>query len=389
MTTLRLALVAGELSGDTLGAGLLQELSSRGIAVEAFGVGGPAMQAAGLETWFDAREISVMGIGEVVRHLPRLLRLKKRLFRQILARRPHAFIGIDLPDFNLALAAGLHQEGIATVQYVSPSVWAWRPRRVKKIARAIDLVLCLLPFETDFYRQHNVRAAFVGHPLADNIAPETDCAPARRQLDLDSTSPVVAVLPGSRVSEVQALSGLFLEAARQVAKKLPDVQFITALASDPVSDCWNTAVNAHPDAPPVTVCGAPAATVIAAANVTLLASGTVALEALLVGRPMVVSYRLSGFTWWFVRTFNLLNVERFSLPNLLAGRDLVPELMQEDARPERLAEAVISQYHRRHDQELHSAYAAIRAQLSMNADAAAATALLDLVQHTQRKTDDR
>lgn len=383
MGKLRLAMVAGELSGDTLGAGLLTALAQRGIEVEAFGVGGPAMQRAGLEVWFDAREISVMGLAEVVRHLPRLLRLKRQLKTRIIARQPHAFVGIDLPDFNLALASNLRESTVTTVQYVSPSVWAWRPKRVRKIAKAIDLVLCLLPFEPAFYAKHQVLAAFVGHPLVDAIATQPEVITARQELALPLDKPTIALLPGSRVAEVASLSGIFLRTATLIQKQLPEVRFVTALASAETRAVWHAAAGAHRDAPDVTVCEAPACTVIGAADTVLLASGTVALEALLVGRPMVVSYRVSAFTHWLMKTFKLLKVRHFSLPNLLAERALVPELVQDDAVPEKLAAAVIGQYARRADPGLHDAYAQVRQALSGNANHAAADALLQLLRQKQ------
>ncbi|MFK8030573.1 MAG: lipid-A-disaccharide synthase [Gammaproteobacteria bacterium] len=379
--TLRLAMVAGELSGDTLGAGLLRELDRRGIRTEAVGVGGPAMQKAGLTSWWQAEDIAVMGLAEVVKHLPRLLKLKRQLLQRIRNYQPHAFVGIDLPDFNLRMAAGLRGPGCKTLQYVSPSVWAWRPKRVHAIAAAVDRVLCVLPFEPDFYAQHEVPATFVGHPLADTVSVQPDTAVARRRLKVASDAPVFALLPGSRGAEVKTLAPIMLEAARQIASQRAGAQFITALAGQAASIEWHAAVAAAPAAPAVSICEAPATEVIAASDVTVLASGTVALEALLLGRPMVMTYRLSPLTGWVVNRFNLMHVEYFSLPNLLTDSMglgvFVPELVQDDAEPDKIAAAALDQYEQRHCPERLAAFAKVQKVLAVDANERAVDALLE------------
>ncbi|MEM7084112.1 MAG: lipid-A-disaccharide synthase [Pseudomonadota bacterium] len=380
---LRLALVAGELSGDTLGAGLLNQLASQGIQVEAVGVGGPAMQQAGLTSWWEAEDIAVMGLTEVVRHLPRLLRLKRELAKRIRAFQPHAFIGIDLPDFNLRLARSVRSDTCRTIQYVSPSVWAWRPGRVKTIAQAIDQVWCLLPFEPTFYRSHGVSARFVGHPLADRIVPINDHRNARTVLSIDHDRPVFALLPGSREGEVKSLAPVFLNAAKQLQKRHPNAEFVTRLAGSAAARTWREAVAANPSSPLVTECEGTAAEVMAASDVVILASGTVALEALLVGRPMVMAYRLSAFTAWIINRFNLMHVEHFSLPNLLTSEQglgvFVPELVQDDAEPAKIAAAAHEQYMQRHDNARRDAFNAVREQLAVDANTKATEALLEIL----------
>ncbi len=379
--TLRLAMVAGELSGDTLGAGLLRALEQRGIAVEAFGVGGPGMQEAGLTSWWQAEDIAVMGLAEVVRHLPRLLSLKKQLINRIRTNQPHAFVGIDLPDFNLRLAKALRGPECKTIQYVSPSVWAWRPKRVYGISAAVDRVLCLLPFEPDFYEQHNVKADFVGHPLADSIACVGDTVAARLRLSIDYDGPIYSLLPGSRGNEVRTLAPLMLEAARLIKQADSEARFIVALAGAAAADAWREAVVSNSTAPDVEVCDASAASVIAASDVAVLASGTVALEALLVGRPMVMTYRLSKLTTWVVNRFNLMHVEYFSLPNLLTDSMnlgvFVPELVQDDAKPDKIAKAALEQYTKRHDPARRAAFRQVQEVLAVDANERAADALLN------------
>ncbi len=380
-STLRLALVAGELSGDTLGSGLLHELSRRGIDVDAVGIGGPAMQDAGLTSWWQAEDIAVMGLAEVVRHLPRLLKLKRQLLEKIRAHQPHAFIGIDLPDFNLRVAAALRTEQCKTVQYVSPSVWAWRPKRVHTIAAAVDRVLCVLPFEPGFYARYDVEADFVGHPLADAITPEPGTVDARTRLGLPVAGEVFALLPGSRRAEVSSLAPLMLEAARIVARTHRNARFVTAIAGKAAAGAWQDAVALNPNAPRVSVCNVKASEVIAAADVTVLASGTVALEALLVGRPMVMTYRLSALTAWAVNRFKLMHVEYFSLPNLLTDSMqlgvFVPELVQDDAEPAKIAKATLEQYEQRRNPERIAAFAKVQDVLAVDANERAVDALLE------------
>ena len=316
---LRVGIVAGEHSGDQLGAALIAALRERAPAVECFGVAGPKMIAQGCEAWARSEELAVMGLTEVLRHLPRLLRLRSGLRRRFAAARPDVFVGIDAPEFNLPLARQLKAAGIRTAQYVSPQVWAWRQGRVRTIGGACDLVLCLLPFESEFYRRHGVRAEFVGHPLADEIPLVVDREAARRALGLDPLTPVVALLPGSRIGEVSRLAAPFAAAAARIATRRPGWQFLAPMASPAAREAFMREIAQVPDVPAIRVLDGQAQRALAAAEGVIVASGTATLETLLTGRPMVVAYRVSAATAFLLRTLKLVKVPYFSQPNLLAG----------------------------------------------------------------------
>jgi lipid-A-disaccharide synthase len=341
MGSLRIAVVAGETSGDQLGAALLAALRARAPGLQVRGVCGPLMRTAGCEPLADAHELAVMGLVEVLAHLPRLLRLRRRLRREILAWSPDVFIGIDAPEFNLGLASQLHAAGLRTVQYVSPQVWAWRERRVRGIARACDLVLCLLPFEPAFYARHAVRARFVGHPLADQIPLDGDRVAARSALGLTSGATVVALLPGSRRGEVTRLGPDFVAAAVTLAASTPDIEFIAPMASSEVRVLFERACAAA--GARVRVLDGQARVALQAADAALVASGTASLEALLCRCPMVVAYRLSAATAFLLRALRMVRLRHFSLPNLLAGEALVPEFFQEAVTGTALAAALRAQ----------------------------------------------
>ncbi|MEO1575525.1 MAG: lipid-A-disaccharide synthase, partial [Pseudomonadota bacterium] len=338
-----IGVIAGEASGSALGADLLRALKRRRDDLNFVGVGGDDMAAEGLEQWLPARELAVMGLAEVIRHLPRLLRHRRTLRRRFEAARPDVFVGIDLPDFNLSVARWLRERGIQTVQYVSPSVWAWREKRVEGIARSVDEVLCLLPFEPDFYASHQVAARFVGHPLADQIPDAQPKAPARERLGLAATDRVVAVLPGSRRGEIERTADVFAEAMRRVRDALPDTRIVVPVADAPLGDELRARFAAHLPADAMLWLDRQAGDAMAAADSVLLASGTATLEGMLIGRPMVVGYRLAAATSFLIRRMNLVKVKHFSLPNLLADAPLVPELMQEALTPDAVADAVLSQ----------------------------------------------
>lgn len=338
----RFALVAGEASGDQLGSGLIHELRERYPAAIFAGVGGGAMRRAGLDAWHDASELAVMGLGEVLSHLPRLLALRRALRRRILGWRPDAFIGIDAPDFNLGLERMLHRHGVRTAHYVSPSIWAWRRGRARKIGRSVDRILCLFPMEPAIYAEYGVDARFVGHPLADAMPLDSDRRGARALLGVPRDGPLLAVLPGSRLSEIAKLGAIFLEAAALVARETPELQILVPAADERCGRALQALIAASPlGADAVRLLDGQAREAMAAADVVLLASGTATLEAMLAKRPMVVGYRVARSTQAIVKALGLLKVDRYALPNVLAGEDLVPELMQDDCTPEKLAAAVL------------------------------------------------
>ena len=337
-----IALVAGEASGDNLGAALIEALRARLPDARFVGVAGPRMRAAGCEAIADSGELALMGLAEILRHLPRLLRLRRRVTAEIVAARPAVFIGIDAPEFNLGLAARLKSQGIRTVQYVSPQVWAWRQGRVKGIGAACDRILCLLPFEPAFYSAHGVEARFVGHPLADQFPMQPDRAAARAALGLGEGDTVVAVLPGSREGEVSRLASPFAGAAAWLASHRPGLRFVAPMVNAAVRARFEADWTAAAPGLPVQALDGRAREALAAADVVLVASGTATLETLLSKRPMVVGYRLAGLTAFLLRRLGLVKVRHFSQPNLLAGREVVPEFLQEAATPEALGAALLA-----------------------------------------------
>jgi lipid-A-disaccharide synthase len=342
MGILRVAIVAGETSGDALGAALMGALRERTGPIEFRGVAGPAMRAAGCVALADAHELAVMGLIEPLQHLPRLLRLRSMLIKRISAWRPDLFIGVDAPAFNLGLAGRFKARGILTVQYVSPQVWAWRPGRVRTIARRCDLVLCLLPFEPEFYRSHAVRAEFVGHPLADQIPLQPDRAAARAALGLDARRPVLALLPGSRLGEVQRLAAAFIATAIELSRRRPQLQLLAPMANAAARAAFEQALLGAPAAAALNLqlLDGQAREALTAADAALVTSGTATLEALLCGCPMVVAYRVGALTAVLLRTLRLVRLRYFSLPNLLAGEALAPEFFQEAVTSENLSGAI-------------------------------------------------
>lgn len=339
---MHIAIVAGELSGDLLGAGLMAALKAHYPQLRFTGIGGPAMLAQGFQTVAPMERLAVMGLVEVLRHLPELLTIRRQLYRQFIADPPLAFIGIDAPDFNLGLERRLRVHGIPVVHYVSPSVWAWRPWRVRKIARTVDLMLTLFPFEAAFYREHGVPVRAVGHPLADAIPLRSDPAAARRTLGLPEwaeEAPVVALLPGSRLGEINRLAPLLLDTALWLNARRPDLRFVLPAATPRLYEALASLRAERAPALPLTLVQGQSRAVMAAADVVVLASGTATLEAMLLKRPMVVAYRVAPATAWIAR--RLVTISHFALPNLLAGRELVPEFIQEAATVENLGPAVL------------------------------------------------
>ena len=370
---LTVALVAGEASGDILGAGLMQALKAQHANVEFIGVGGPRMEAQGLESYFPQERLAVMGLVEVLGRLPELLSRRKRLLQTLLGVRPDVFIGIDAPDFNLDLALKLRRAGIKTVHYVSPSVWAWRQKRVLKIRDACDLMLTLFPFEAKFYDAHQVAVRFVGHPLADTIPLVSDRAAARTTLGLSQEGLIVALMPGSRGGEVGRLGELFLTAADRLRSMRPGIRFVVPCAS-PERRAQLEQMLIGRDLP-LTLLDGRSHEALAACNAVLIASGTATLEALLYKRPMVVAYSVSPLTFRILK--RLVKSPYVALPNLLAQRLLVPELLQDAATPDAMAQ-LLSPLLDNGDSQTEG-FDAIHRTLRCDASSQAADAVLELL----------
>ena len=370
---LTVALVAGEASGDILGAGLMQALKARHPDVRFIGIGGPRMEAQGLRSYFPLERLAVMGLVEVLGRLPELLARRKRLLKTFLDVRPDVFIGIDAPDFNLDLALKLRRNGIKTVHYVSPSVWAWRQNRVLKIRDACDLMLTLFPFEAKFYDAHQVAVRFVGHPLADAIPLVPDRAAARAELKLPQDGLVVALMPGSRGGEVGRLGPLFLAAAERLRSMRPGIRFVVPCASPERREQLEQ-ILAGRDLP-LTLLDGQSHTALAACNAVLIASGTATLEALLYKRPMVVAYSVAPLTFRILK--RMVRSPYVALPNLLAQRLLVPELLQDAATPDAMAR-LLSPLLDNGDVQTEG-FDAIHRTLRCDASSQAAGAVLELV----------
>lgn len=373
MRSLRVALVAGEASGDLLGAGLMRSIKARHPDVEFIGVGGPRMEAEGLRSYFPMERLAVMGLVEVLGRLFELLKRRRRLKEDILKAQPDVFIGIDAPDFNLDLELQLRRAGIKTVHYVSPSVWAWRQKRVFKIHDACDLMLTLFPFEARFYQEHRVPVRFVGHPLADTIPLSADRNAARDVLGLDVSVPVVALLPGSRGGEVTHLGPLFLDAAALMVTLQPDIRFVLPCANSHRRAQIEQMLDGR--SLPLTLLDGQSHQALAACDAVMIASGTATLEALLYKRPMVVAYKVAPLTYRILR--RMVKSPYVSLPNLLAQRLLVPELLQDDATPEALVEALLPLII--DGKEQTDGFDEIHRSLQRNASEEAADAVLKLV----------
>ncbi|MDQ3494960.1 MAG: lipid-A-disaccharide synthase, partial [Pseudomonadota bacterium] len=379
--SVRIALVAGEASGDQLGAGLIEQLRLRFPDACFAGIGGDAIRASGMDTWHDASELSVMGLSEVLTDLPRLLRLRRGLRERLLAWHPDVFIGIDAPDFNLGLERQLKQRGLRTVHYVSPSVWAWREGRAARIGRSADRVLCLFPMEPAIYARHGVDARFVGHPLADMMPLAPDRAGARVRLGLEAARPVLAVLPGSRLGEIARLGTHFLDAAARVAAEVPGLQVVVPAANPACRRAIEAQLSgAKLPLADVRLLDGQAREAMVASDVVLLASGTATLEAMLAKRPMVVGYRVAPLTHALVRGFGMLKVDRYALPNVLAHEDLVPELMQRECTPQNLASAVLALLRQPHSgATLAARFRELHLALRRDASARAADAVAELL----------
>lgn len=376
---MRIAIAAGESSGDSLGAGLIRAILEREPGARFVGIAGAKMRAAGCDAWYRTESLSVMGLAEVLRHLPRLLKLRREFAARLLADPPDVFCGIDSPDFNLPLAARLRAAGIRTVQYVSPQVWAWRQSRVKSIANAVDEVLCVLPFETDFYRSHGVDARFVGHPLADEIPLVVDRAQARAALGIDPARPLLALLPGSRRAEVNRLARPFAETAQWLAARIDGLQVAVAIAHEGLSEEWDSRTAGIAEASTDRCFVGRAREVLSAADVVLTASGTASLEAMLLRRPMVVAYRMSAFSYWLFSRMGIRKLPFYSLPNLLAGRELAAEFVQREVKPELLGPALLNALEHGAEDERTTLMQSLHERLRQGGSGLAADAILALL----------
>ena len=383
---LRIAIVAGEASGDILGAGLIKSLKAYFPDVEVEGIAGELMLAEGAKTLYPLERLSVMGLTEVLGRLPELLNIRKELIQRWKNNPPDLFIGIDAPDFTLKLERKLHDAGITTVHYVSPSVWAWRRKRVVSIKQGTDLMLTLLPFEADFYREHQQRVAFVGHPLADQFPLKPDTEGQRQVLGVDQNARVIALLPGSRGGEVSRLATLFLEAARLLHQRYPDLEFLLPAANQARYDFLKQLIDSdYPDLP-VKLLLKQSGAVMAASDVILIASGTATLEAMFCKKPMVVAYRLSALTYFILS--KLVKSRWISLPNLLAKETLVPEILQNHVTPDRLVNEIDTWLNDPEAcQELEKRFTQLHELLRGGASQRAAQAIVELLNDKQVSRD--
>ena len=380
-----IVLVAGEASGDTLGQHLIHAIKERLPGARFAGVAGPKMIAAGCEAWEHAESLAIMGLFEVLKHLPRLFRMRRSLVERLLADPPALFIGIDAPEFNLGLAARLHAAGIPTIQYVSPQVWAWRQGRVRKIAAAVDRVLCLLPFEKQFYDSYAVKAIFVGHPLADEIPLELDRHAARSVLGMPGNGSCIAVLPGSRHGEVSRLGPDFARTVAWVAHKRPDMQFVAPMVNARMKALFAGFLREAGVEGKVRLLEGQAHTAMAASDAVLLASGTATLEATLVKRPMVVAYRLGFLTSLILKVPGMVTSSFFAQPNLLANRRVVPEFFNAEVTAERLGPALLEQIDRPDRADVVATFTGIHQSLRRDASRRAADAVVELLEETERR----
>ncbi|MEY6431639.1 lipid-A-disaccharide synthase [Thioalkalicoccus limnaeus] len=378
MTTI--GIVANEPSGDQLGAALIRALRDRRPDLTFIGVAGPRMQQAGCATLVDIERLSVMGLTEVLGHLPALLRIRRELVRHFLTERPALFIGIDAPDFNLGLERRLRDAGLPTVHMVCPTVWAWRPRRVETIRRAADLVLSLFPFEQTFLQRHRVPARYVGHPLADQIPAHSDREACRTALGLGGAGPWIAILPGSRRGEVARLAEPFIATARWCLARRPTLRFVVPLVNARVRDAFAATLGRVAPDLPIELIDGHGREAMAASDLVLTASGTATLEALLLKRPMVVAYRIHPLTYQLLKRLHLIKVPHIAMANLLAGEALAPEFLQDQCRPETLGPALLSLLDDpRRVAAIQQRYAAIHDELRRDAAATAADAVLALL----------
>ena len=375
--SLRIGMVVGEASGDILGAGLMQAIQRRYPNARFEGIGGERMLTLGFNSFFPQERLAVMGLVEPLKRLPELLRIRKTLINHFIDNPPDVFIGIDSPDFNLTIEGKLKAAGIPAVHYVSPSVWAWRQKRIIKIANSVDLMLTLLPFEARFYEEHKVPVTFVGHPLADDIPLDTDKAEARNKLGLSEQGKLIALMPGSRGGEVKLLGPVFWQAAQWLQARYPEIQFVVPAANAQRRQQIEVQLAEQGDLP-LTLIDGQSHEAMAAADAVLMASGTTTLEAMLLKRPMVVAYKLAALSFAIIS--RMVKSKYFSLPNLLADKPLVPELLQKQVTPEALGETLLGYLQQNEQaQQMTDAFYELHHQLRCDASEKAAQAVLALI----------
>jgi len=372
----RIALVAGEASGDLLAGHLMAALKARLPAVEFVGIGGPKMQAQGLDAWWPMDALSVMGYWDALKHYREIAGIRRQLKKRLLRDKPDIFIGVDAPDFNLGLETDLKRAGIKTIHYVSPSIWAWRGGRIKKIGKAVSRVLALFPMEPPIYEQAGIPVTYVGHPLADIVPLEVNRNQVREKLQLPRDIPIFAMLPGSRRGELEQMAATFVQTAQRIREQLPNAQFVVPLATRETRLQFEMAIYQEKAGEiPFRLLFGHAQDAFGACDVALVKSGTSTLEAALYKRPMVITYRIAKFSYWLMKRMAYLPY--VGLPNVLAGRFVVPEVLQDDANPEKLAEQLLALYADKDKaEEIEEAFTDIHLQLRQNNAETAARAVI-------------
>ncbi|MCL2524174.1 MAG: lipid-A-disaccharide synthase [Betaproteobacteria bacterium] len=373
----RIALVAGEASGDLLASHLIAALKQRLPDAEFFGIGGPKMQAQGFDAWWPLEKLAVMGYVDALRNYREIAGIRRQLKKRLLAQRPDIFIGVDAPDFNLGLETDLKAAGVKTIHYVSPSIWAWRGGRIKKIGRAVDRVLALFPMEPPLYQKAGIPVTYVGHPLADTIPLETNKKAVREVLQIAAETPVFALLPGSRQGELAMMADTFVQTAKLIHERLPGALFVVPLATRETRLQFESAIYRQQAAAlPFRLLFGHAQEALGAADVSLVASGTATLEAALIKRPMVITYKIAGASYWIAK--RLVYQSFVGLPNILAGREVAPEIIQDAATPENLAGALFKLYEDKDNARVVAeVFTDIHLQLRQNAAEKAAQAVIE------------
>lgn len=381
---IRIGIIAGEPSGDLLGADLIRAVKMRCPEAVFEGIAGPKMLEQGCNALFPMEKLTVFGLFEVLKHLPELLKIRKRIRSHFLANPPDVFIGIDAPDFNLPLERTLHESGIKTAHYVSPTVWAWRPGRIKKLIGTLNALLCIFPFEADYFAPTPVPARYIGHPLADQLHPDEGGAQMRKTLGIADDAPVLTLMPGSRMGEIRFHGALFLEAAAKCRAAMPDLVILAPMVNERTRQAFESIHQEQFSDLPIRILDEPAKDLIQAADAVLTASGTATLEIMLLARPMVAVYCLSPLSAWVFQTFNLLKTPFVAMPNLIANRRIIPEYLQQAAQPDVLAQDLLQWLqHPQTRQEVIDEFESLRPLLARNASQNAAEVLLEIAQSEQ------